>query len=69
VQPGVRGDAGAGGQGPGGPDDEVGLVEFEVAGALALHGEGEGVATAGGELVEEADRVVDGVQLVVAVGP
>ncbi len=61
--PGVRG------QRPRGPDGQVGLVERQRAGALALHGQREGVAGPGGELVEQADRVVDGVQLVEAVGP
>ena len=67
VQPGVRGHPGVGGERPGGPDHQVGLVERQLAGALALHGQREGVAAPGGQLVVEGDRVVDGVQLVVAV--
>ena len=37
-----------------GPDDQVGVVEGQLAGALALHGQRERVAAAGGELVVDA---------------
>src|SRR6185312_12253769 len=67
VDAGVRGPAGVHGKQPGRPQHQVGLVERQRPGALTLHGQRERVAGAGGHLVEQAHRVVDGGQFVVAV--
>jgi hypothetical protein len=68
VQPGERLALGVAGQRPGGPQHEIVVVEGQLTGALTLHRQREPVAAPDGHLVVERDGVVDGHQLVVAVG-
>ena len=67
VQSGVRQHPRVPGEGVRGADHQVGVVQGQLAGALTLHGQREGVAPAGRQLVVDRDGVVDRVQLVVAV--
>src|SRR5690606_15596260 len=62
------GHAGPLGERGGRADHQVGPVHGQPAGALALRGQAQGVAGAGGHLVVERDGVVDRLHVVVAVG-